>query len=71
MQTGAHNINICNRKIVFKGKNSKLKHHITRIIEDEMTYKHQQKQKLKKYIKRLSIQISVAYYDLLCFATQT
>ena len=47
-----------NVELSIKGKNNKLKHRIARIImEDEMTYKCQQKQKLKKDIKRLSMQL--------------
>ena len=41
-----------------KSKNNKLKHCTARIImKDEIMYKHQQKQKIKEDIKRLSIQI--------------
>ena len=49
-----------------KGKNKKLNHRIARIImDDEMTQKHQQKQKLKKDI--LSIQLKSVLHIILYF----
>ena len=48
-----------------KGKDNKLKHNIARIImEDEITYKHQQEQNLKKDIKRLSIQLKSVFHSM-------
>ena len=45
-------------KLSLKGKDNKLKHGIARIImEDEIRYIHQQKQKLKKDITGLNIQL--------------
>ena len=47
-----------NVKLSIKGKDNKLKHYIPQIfMEDEITYMHQQKQKLKKNIKILNSQL--------------
>ena len=55
-----------NVKLSIKGKNIKLKHHIAQIIMDgEMMYKHQQKEKLKINIKRLSIQLKLVLHVMI------
>ena len=54
-----------NLKLSIKGKDKKLKHRIARIImENEIMYKHQQKQNLKEDIKRLSIQLKSVLHSM-------